>query len=60
MRNFDTCPTLEGRACDIGYSFSLAKNSEVEKAILDLEIFRQFILEGILAENTLSEIYIRV
>jgi Xaa-Pro aminopeptidase len=53
----DTAPTLEGRACDIGYSFSFGENSEVEKAISDLEIFRNLILEGIMAENTLSEIY---
>ncbi len=54
----DTAPTIEGRACDIGYTFSFGENSEVEKAISDLEIFRKLILERILSERTLSEIYI--
>ena len=56
----DTAPTLEGRACDIGYAFAFGENSIVEKAILDLEIFRKLILEEILAEKTLSEIYTKV
>lgn len=53
----DTAPALEGRACDIGYSFSYGENSEVEKAIQDLEIFRKVILQRILSEKTLGEIY---
>jgi Xaa-Pro aminopeptidase len=54
----DTAPTLEGRACDIGYAFAFGENSNVVQAIDDLEIFRKLILERVLSEKTLSEIYI--
>jgi len=56
----DTAPALEGRACDIGYTFSYGENSEVEKAIQDLEVFRNVILQRILSEKTLGEIYIEI
>lgn len=56
----DTGPSLDGRACDIGYSFSFGENSLVDKAILDLEVFRSFILKEVLAERSLSDIYLEV
>lgn len=56
----DTAPALNGFPCDIGYAFSFGENPEVDKAILDLEIFRKIILDGILAEKKLSVIYSEV
>lgn len=53
----DTGPSLEGSACDIGYTFAFGENSLVDKAVLDLEVFRNFILKEVLAEKSLSDIY---
>ncbi|MCB1160012.1 MAG: aminopeptidase P family protein [Leptospiraceae bacterium] len=56
----DVAPAVEGRAADIGYSFAFGSNPEVEKALLDLEVFRSLILEMVHKEKHLSEIYNRV
>ena len=53
----DVAPVMEGHAADIGYTFSLEKSRKVEVAIADLEVFRTLILEQVLAERTLRDIY---
>ncbi|MEM7184406.1 MAG: M24 family metallopeptidase [Spirochaetota bacterium] len=55
----DVAPIIDGYSADIGYSFAFGDNPEVDKAIMDLEIFRIEILEMVLAEKTLGEIYRR-
>jgi Xaa-Pro aminopeptidase len=56
----DVAPIWNGYSADIGYSFAYGENSTVDRAILDLEIFRSQILSMVLAEKTLSEIYLQV
>ncbi|TGK20689.1 aminopeptidase P family protein [Leptospira fluminis] len=53
----DVAPSFEGRSADIGYSFCFGRNEEHEKAMASLEIYRESILKGVLAERTLGEIY---
>ena len=55
----DVAPIIDGYSADIGYSFAFGDNPEVDKAIMDLEIFRTEILDMVLAEKTLGEIYRR-
>ncbi len=53
----DVAPVVQGYAADIGYAFAFGENAEVDKALMDLEIFRSEILKMVLAEKTMSKIY---
>lgn len=54
----DVAPILNDCAADVGYAFAFGENPQVEKALMDLEIFRTEILNLVLAEKTMSEIYL--
>ncbi|TGK44660.1 M24 family metallopeptidase [Leptospira andrefontaineae] len=56
----DVAPTFAGRAADVGYAFSFGKNPEHDKALANLEEYRELILRRVLEERTLSEIYLEV
>lgn len=56
----DTAPAIDGIPCDIGYAFSFGNNSLFDQTRTDLEVFRTLVLDEIMAEKTLSEIYNKV
>ncbi|HMV78164.1 MAG TPA: M24 family metallopeptidase [Leptospiraceae bacterium] len=55
----DVAPIVDGCAADIGYAFAFGENPDVDRAVMDLEVFRPEILDMVRKEKTLSEIYAR-
>lgn len=55
----DVAPVVDGVAADIGYSCSLPgdESEKLHQARMDLEPYRQLILDLVLAEKTQAEIY---
>ena len=53
----DVAPVLDSYSADIGYAFAFGENSEVDRALVDLEVFRSEILKMVLEEKTIAEIY---
>jgi Xaa-Pro aminopeptidase len=53
----DVAPIVDGFAADIGYSFSLGDNPELEQLQDDLEGFRALIVDRVRQGETLAEIY---
>lgn len=53
----DVAPIVDGFAADIGYSFSLGENPELDRLVDDLEGFRALILDRVTVGETLAEIY---
>lgn len=53
----DVAPIVDGYAADIGYTFSLGPNPVVERALDDLQQFRELIVERARLGETLGEVY---
>ncbi len=53
----DVAPILNGYSADIGYAFAFGEHPAVDKARYDLKEFRTLILEEVLKEKSISEIY---
>jgi Xaa-Pro aminopeptidase len=53
----DVAPIVDGYSADVGYAFAFGENELVHQGIMDLEIFRLEILDLVLKEKTMSEIY---
>ena len=56
----DIAPIRDGYSADIGYSMAFGENRALDRMKDDLEVFRGRILEFVMEERTMSEIYIEV
>jgi hypothetical protein len=56
----DVAPIVEGHASDIGYACRLGDNPLHDQMLLDLEPYRQLILDGVRARKNMSDIYLEV
>jgi Xaa-Pro aminopeptidase len=53
----DVAPIVNGHASDIGYACKLGENAQHDRMLLDLEPYRQLILDGVRARKNLDVIY---
>jgi Xaa-Pro aminopeptidase len=53
----DVAPIVDGHASDIGYACRLGENPLHDQMLLDLEPYRQLILDGVRAKKNLDAIY---
>jgi len=53
----DVAPVVDGHAADIGYACRIGDNSLQDQMLLDLEPYRQLILDGVRARKNMSDIY---
>jgi Xaa-Pro aminopeptidase len=53
----DVAPVVDGHAADIGYACKLGQSPLHDQMLLDLEPYRQLILEGVRAKRNMTNIY---
>lgn len=53
----DVAPVVDGHAADIGYACRLGDNPLHDQMLLDLEVYRRLILDGVRARKNMSDIY---
>ncbi|HMJ10391.1 MAG TPA: M24 family metallopeptidase [Polyangiaceae bacterium] len=53
----DVAPVVDGHAADIGYACKLGESALHDQMLLDLEPYRQLIIEGVLARRNMTDIY---
>lgn len=53
----DVAPVVDGRGADVGYAACLGENPLWERMVADLEPYRPLVLDGVVAERTLRQIY---
>jgi hypothetical protein len=53
----DVAPIVEGHASDIGYACRLGESALHDQMLLDLEPYRQLIVDGVRAHRNMSDIY---
>jgi Xaa-Pro aminopeptidase len=56
----DVAPVVDGHAADIGFACRLGENPLHDQMLLDLEPYRQLILDGVRARKQMSDIYAEV
>jgi hypothetical protein len=56
----DVAPIVDGHAADIGYSCRLGESPLHDQMLLDLEPYRQLIVEGVRAKKNMTDIYVDV
>lgn len=53
----DVAPIVRGHAADIGYACRLGESALHDQMLLDLEPYRQLIVEGVRARRNMSDLY---